>query len=508
MAKNWFEVDRAGLARILERRGKQLIVGELVQNAWDEAGVTRVDVSIAREPGSRDVEVSIEDDSPNGFHDLAHAYTLFAPSKKTADPTRRGRFNLGDKLVLALARRARLVSTTGGWTFDEDGRHGVRERREKGTKLTLTIPLTKEEQRACDDFARRLIPPDGIATFYNGAEIGGRKPIGTTTAVLKTEVENPETGNLSDSYRSTEVRVYQALGGPGDGWLYEMGIPVVATRDGFDVEVMQKIPLALDRTNVPPSFLSDARAAALNVTHQLLTPDVANSAWVRDALGSLDVSQDAVRSAFRARFTDKAVIYDPSDPEANKRATAAGYVVVHGSQLSESEWTAVRKAGAALPAGQVTPSKPKGIAETDVAQDTPRRRALALAVREIGHVLIGRKVHSSFVSSPDASVIATYAKEAGVMTFNVDKFPGNWLEAGIDASTLSTIVHELGHHYSGDHLSDAYHDALCELGARLALYVARNPSLLDLGAYLKIVNARAAHEIPVEPAPSALEAAS
>jgi hypothetical protein len=32
----------------------------------------------------------------------------------------------------------------------------------------------------------------------------------------------------------------------------------------------------------------------------------------------------------------------------------------------------------------------------------------------------------------------------------------------------SLIIHELGHHYSGDHLSAEYHDALCLLGSKLA----------------------------------------
>jgi len=32
----WFEVDKQGLAKILERRGKEFALFELVQNAWDE----------------------------------------------------------------------------------------------------------------------------------------------------------------------------------------------------------------------------------------------------------------------------------------------------------------------------------------------------------------------------------------------------------------------------------------------------------------------------------------
>jgi hypothetical protein len=40
----WFEVDKTGLSKILERRGKSFILLELLQNAWD-TNTTKVDVN-------------------------------------------------------------------------------------------------------------------------------------------------------------------------------------------------------------------------------------------------------------------------------------------------------------------------------------------------------------------------------------------------------------------------------------------------------------------------------
>ncbi len=40
MNKQWFEVDRAGLGKQAEEQSKGRLIGELVQNALDEAGVT------------------------------------------------------------------------------------------------------------------------------------------------------------------------------------------------------------------------------------------------------------------------------------------------------------------------------------------------------------------------------------------------------------------------------------------------------------------------------------
>jgi hypothetical protein len=79
--KNWFEVDRRGLARLLERKGKELVLYELLQNVWDEPGVTKVSVSL-KVQGRNRAALAVEDDAPE----------------------QRGRFNLGEKLVLAITR--------------------------------------------------------------------------------------------------------------------------------------------------------------------------------------------------------------------------------------------------------------------------------------------------------------------------------------------------------------------------------------------------------------------
>ncbi|MCI0538276.1 MAG: ATP-binding protein [Verrucomicrobiales bacterium] len=76
--KNWFEVDKEGLAKILARKGKEFILFELVQNAWDEAGVTKVLVSLEYRDRNKALLV-VEDDAPEGFKDLSHASLI--PSK-------------------------------------------------------------------------------------------------------------------------------------------------------------------------------------------------------------------------------------------------------------------------------------------------------------------------------------------------------------------------------------------------------------------------------------------
>ena len=88
--KNWFEVDKQGLAKILQRKGKQFALFELIQNCWDEPGVNRVSASLEYQ-GRNKTRLVVEDDAPEGFKDLSHAFTLFAESAKKANPRQRGR---------------------------------------------------------------------------------------------------------------------------------------------------------------------------------------------------------------------------------------------------------------------------------------------------------------------------------------------------------------------------------------------------------------------------------
>ena len=44
--KDWFTVDKEGLAKVLGRRDKAFAVMELIQNAWDADGVSLVEVTM------------------------------------------------------------------------------------------------------------------------------------------------------------------------------------------------------------------------------------------------------------------------------------------------------------------------------------------------------------------------------------------------------------------------------------------------------------------------------
>jgi len=122
------------------------------------------------------------------FANLTHAWTLFAESDKKADAEKRGRFNLGEKLVLSLCKMAEIETTTGGVRFDETGRHVTRKKRAAGSTFSAVIRMTQGERISMKAAIMKLIPPSGVATCFNGTEIPSRTPLRKIEATLPTEI--------------------------------------------------------------------------------------------------------------------------------------------------------------------------------------------------------------------------------------------------------------------------------------------------------------------------------
>lgn len=472
----WFEVDKQGLAKVLERKGKAFVLFELVSNAWDE-NATEVDVTLERIAGTRNVRLTVRDNNPTGFADLSHAWRLFSESAKSGVAAKRGRFNLGEKTVLALCESAEVASTSGTVKFDACGRHTSRKKLAAGSCVTAVLRMTEAERLECDRAARALLPPAGIATRYNGRLLAPRPALANCEGVLATELADAE-GLLRRSQRRTTLDVHDVLEGESPT-IYEMGVPVVECGLPWHVNVAQKVPLSFDRDNVPPAYLARVRALVLELMHAQLDTAHANDTWVRDAIEhhGADLSEHAVQAVVALRFGDKRVSYDPSDPEANALAVAKGYTVVHGGQMSGAEWDAVRRTGAILPAGRVTPSPkpyhPDGQALQLVpeAKWTAGMHAVAALARELARELLDAQISVQIASDVTWEFAATYGP--GRLVLNLGRLGHKWFTGPI-APIVDLLVHEFGHHEEGNHLSDRYHQALTRLaGAATALALQR-----------------------------------
>lgn len=500
-----FEVDRKGLAQLLTRRGIEFAVLELVQNALDADGCTHVHVALKRT--ARGVCLSVIDNSPNGFIDMTHAYTLFAPSAKKANAEKRGRFNLGEKLVIAAASELEIVSTTGALRFDREGRHRLRKRTEAGTEVHAWLKMTKEEGRACMDALRTVIAPKDITINANIdfgefgwiGDVASREPLAAVEIVLATEIADDE-GYLRPTERKTILEVYERF--PHEvAALYELGMPVVETGDVWHINIRQKVPLNVDRDNVKPAYLRKVRAAVANLMRDQLNPETAAQKWVSEALESPGIEPETVRAVIHKRFGEKAVVRDPSDPEANKLAVTKGYVVIEPGSFSAGAWENIRSAEVVKPAGQVTPTpKPFTAGGAPLKTISPtlwsfEEKARVEDIVRLAAELVNAKIHFILADDPGWGFAGAFGGKPSetkgeprelpdlsphTLYLNRVHFP-DWAEGLLlrNEKLVSFLIHEFAHAKSSDHLSEAYHDALCAIGAKLTRFTHEAVSSLN-----------------------------
>ena len=493
-SKNWFEIDRKGLAKLIERRGKIALVNELIGNALDADGTTRVEVVLEPEQGVPHATVVVRDDAPDGFADITHAWTLFAESSRKAYPTKRGRFNLGEKLVLALCNEASIISTKAAVMFDARGRSTMRARRDRGTEFQGIARITRAELAEIKAGLRRIIPPPGVTIVINGEPLPARVPLKSFEAALPTEIADEE-GVLRRSTRKTTVHVYAPLSGEPP-MLHELGMPVVETGDKWDVSIDQKTVLNMDRDNVTPGYLRDVRTLVVNAMHDQLDENDANATFVNEALADEQATPEAVKKALDLKFTEKHAIRDPNDHEANNNLVAGGYTLINGSQLTKDQWNNVKKLPDETrprPSGQIAPTKKAhfgpGGKDTWVPREkwSPAMRAVVAFSAEICRELTGSRVEVSILSDITESWAACYGSQG--LVFNLGRLGHEFFEecrlVNKDAPIIfratdrlnELLIHELGHHAESNHLDEKYHEALCNLGAKLARVALTRPGL-------------------------------
>lgn len=477
-------VDRKGLAKKLANRPKAFVFYELLQNAWDEK-VTTVRVQAEMLYSRQVCRIFVEDDSPEGFQSLESIYTLFRDSKKADDPEKRGRFELGEKLVAALALRMEVCTTKGTVLIEGDDRTTSKKKRDFGSTVLVDIKLTREEfEEACQQ-VRQLIPPEGIVTTFNGETLKQRRPVHTFETTLQTIRVDGE-GNLSPTQRKTVVNVYEVRQGE-KAHIYEMGIPVVETGDLWHYDIQQRVPVNWERNSVPPSYLKTLRVEVLNAMHQGLSAEEATSTWVTDAVEDSRCSSESIKHVVIKRFGQKTVIHDPSDPEGTKIAASQGYTVIPGGSLSKGAWDNVRKAQAVLPAGQVTPSprpySPDGDPEKVIDRDrwTPDMWRLGEFAQELFKQLTGEECYTVIVTEPLVGWSANFGKGGFLgyrLCLNYGRLGQRWFaRPKRDQEVLDLLLHEFCHHTVHDHLSHEMHEMATRLGARLANLALDHPEL-------------------------------
>jgi len=462
---NWFEIDKKGLQQVQSEKDKFFIIKELVSNSFDE-DITVCNLWVHKTTQYQSY-ISCLDNSKDGFRDLKDSYTMFAPSYKKGIVEKRGRFNVGEKFALAMFKYAHIKSTTGSVKFLDDGsRKRSSIRTVEGTEFYGELKLSWDEIRELKDKARTIIPPVGVKYSVNNEIINRPHTYKFFTENLPTVVSDDE-GNLVRSSRNTNIELFKT----DKHFIYEMGIPVVETDIGFSINVDQKIPLNKDRDNVSPSYLKKLKTYVLNHTSSELTEEQSKSSWVTEALEDADV--DAVKDVVESRYGEDAVVFDMSDSEANKKAFADDVNVITGGSFNSKVWDNIKRAREehqdfARPSGSVgkyaSPTLTGGAKEIDTYTDGMKE--VIDYAKELHLYLFNS---SCSVSIHDGNgALATYGR--GNLQFSYKMLGKKWFDlANNKQRILELIIHEFGHWYSGDHLSERYYDGLCEIGAKLIM---------------------------------------
>jgi hypothetical protein len=478
----WLVVSIEGLRKTLERKGKSFAIFELVQNSWD-ADATEVVVNLTK-PNKNGVSVlTCVDNAPHGYQDLSNAHTMFAESAKKTDATKRGRFNVGEKHVLALCDEATITSTTGQVIFNSDRTRTSSTKHTKvGSEFYGKMQLTMAEWESMMKDAQKLFPP--VTTIFNGEVLPERTPIKVFETTLPTEVAD-ERGILRTRQRKSEVRLY-ALNKGETAMLYEKGLPVVELQTEWHVDVQQKVPVNIERDSVSGAYEKAIYVAVLNEMHQTITnEESATKQWVNTALEDSRVNTDATQTVITARFGDKAVTHDPNDKGSNKECTAQGHTVVTGGALSKAAWANVKKAKEVNPnfmrvAGDVCPTDlvdapDKIIPPEKYGDDTTRFVAF---IERVSPFLLNHPVKVQVSDDKDNHMYGCteWEKKKYIFTINLAyQDTSDW------EKNYELLIHELAHHAvrSTDHLCRAFWESVTNIGARLAQLALQEPDLFE-----------------------------
>jgi len=458
--KEWFSVSKEGLKELQAGKPKSYILRELIQNAWDE-NISKCIVNTSWD--SNKIRAEVIDDNPEGFKDITDSYTLFKHTTKRDNPTKRGRFNLGEKQAFSVCDQVTVTTVKGTVIFDKDGRAHSKLSSKAGSRIEVCFKATKKENEEILTEINSYLPPKNITYTVNGLHIEYEEPDIVFKALLTTEKN--EDGIFKRPQRNTEINLHAPI---GKARIYEMGIPVFEIECKYDIDVQQKIPLSIDRETILPSFMKDIYAEILNKTHYEIAKDESSSIWVREAMTDERVSNEAIAGIVKTRYGENSCIANPFDKKSIDDAISHGFNVVHGSELSKEEWDNIRKANAIKTSTQLFGQDHLPCIAVPELSLTEGHKYVRSLTKKIAKEVLKIEIDVKFIRS-QASIMADYGSRT--LRFNLSRISKGIFTTEPNESILDLIIHELGHE-GGMHTEIGYHQTITKIGACLAMRIA------------------------------------
>ena len=463
---NRFEINTEGMRQLHADRRPHELVKELIQNVFDEDGATRCQITVV--PALDETKIVVEDDG-GGFQHIEDAYTLMGETAKRADPTKRGRFNMGDKEILSVALEGCIETRGNTVSFPREGGRSVqRNKRRKGTRVTVIMPWTRQDAEELYDRLARFRPPDHISMTVNGVEVA--RPVTThkVEAVLPTVVQSGPGQPLRNTNRRTKVNVCPS--NRETGCIYEMGIPIQEIDSPFDVDVQQKVPLPPNRDTVSARYMQRIHKLVLETVYQEMEDGQYGDTWVQKAIEEPDIDPDTVKHTLERRYGNRVVTWS-SNTDSNMKAVDHGYQVMHPKSFSQDELKNLREKGGLQSSHDLFGETKRDhvyLEEKDLTAEMVSFRQWVELLAD----LAGKDVDVRFVQEPWQRYAAscTMNSDEPIMHINLGRLPEDFVR-GRGEQQLELIIHELGHAEMDGEMSHGpkWGDACALVGAQIAL---------------------------------------
>ena len=396
---------------------------------------------------------------------------------KRGQPTKRGRFNIGEKDVISVAIEAEVETVGHTVSFPSAGsRKCTTNSRDKGTMVKILMPWDGLQSEELIARLRCFRPPTNCRLFVNDLEVPPHPAIEIRSVTLPTVTQNGPNEPLRTTQRRTDIRFFEPVAPDGEKWIYEMGIPVQTINCPWDIDVMQKIPMSQQRNAVSEAYLNRIYAETLNTIHGMLEQDEFGSEWVKRAVEHPHIKSEAVKATVRGRYGSSKAVFATLDQDANRRASDNGYGVINPGGLSKREIKAFQEHAGVRDSSEVFPTPPPPRTDYAPAPGSNEERFAEWVVEMAGYCHLAATVRYFREPSNDRLADCSVSTATPILRFNTAHLDEEFFQPPyVSVRHWDLLLHELGHALSerSGH-GEAWGEGVSKAGALIAVQMVRD----------------------------------